>query len=66
MTREVERSSACAELNDGTAMTEQESLLKALVEAAEDIEAGRTWTVEEFQPRLEILRARVRRIADRR
>ncbi len=39
------------------------SMLKALVEAAEDIEAGRTHTWDEFKPRLARLRAKAKRIA---
>lgn len=66
MTRDVERSPAVLEADDCPAMTEQESRLEALFEAAQDIEAGRTWTVEEFKPRLEILKARAQCIADRR
>jgi PHD/YefM family antitoxin component YafN of YafNO toxin-antitoxin module len=44
---------------------EEENLsrLKALVESAEDIEAGRVYTQEEFEPRLARLRARAERIA---
>ena len=49
--------------DDRVPMTEQESRLKALVEAAEDIQAGRVWTVEEFKPRLAKLRARAERIS---
>jgi len=62
MTRDVEQALTCSESDGGTAMTEQESRLKALVEAADDIEAGRTWTAEEFKPRLALLKARARRI----
>lgn len=39
------------------------SMLKALVEAAEDIEAGRVYTWNEFKPRLARLRAKAKRIA---
>ena len=39
------------------------SMLKALVEAAEDIEAGRVYTWDEFEPRLARLRAKAKRIA---
>jgi len=39
------------------------SMLKALVEAAEDIEAGRVYTWDEFKPRLARLRAKAKRIA---
>lgn len=42
---------------------EQISMLKALVESAEDIEAGRVYTWDEFKPRLAKLRARAQRIA---
>jgi hypothetical protein len=46
-------------------MTEAEhlSLLKALLEAAEDIEAGRVYAWDEFKPRLALLRAKAERIA---
>ena len=39
------------------------SMLKALVEAAEDIEAGHVYTWDEFTPRLARLRAKAKRIA---
>ena len=39
------------------------SMLKALVEAAEDIEAGRVYAWDEFKPRLVRLRAKAKRIA---
>ena len=39
------------------------SMLKALVEAAEDIDAGRVYAWDVFQPRLARLRARAKRIA---
>ena len=39
------------------------SMLKALVEAAEDIGAGRVYAWDVFQPRLARLRARAKRIA---
>ena len=39
------------------------SMLKALVEAAEDIEAGRVYTRDAFKPRLARLRAKAKRIA---
>lgn len=39
------------------------SMLKALVEAAEDIEAGRVYDWDEFKPRLAGLRAKAKRIA---
>jgi prevent-host-death family protein len=39
------------------------SLLKALVESAEDIEAGRVYAWDEFKPRLARLRAKAKRIA---
>lgn len=42
---------------------EQVSMLKALVEAAEDIAAGHVYTWEEFKPRLAKLRAKAQRIA---
>ena len=38
------------------------SILRALVEAAEDIDAGRVYTWDEFKPRLARLRARAKRI----
>ena len=41
----------------------QVSMLKALVEAAEDIAAGRVHTLDEFEPRLAQLRAKAQRIA---
>jgi PHD/YefM family antitoxin component YafN of YafNO toxin-antitoxin module len=39
------------------------SMLKALVEAAQDIEAGRVHGWDEFKPRLARLRAKAKRIA---
>ncbi|MBI3376279.1 MAG: hypothetical protein HY017_31550 [Betaproteobacteria bacterium] len=39
------------------------SMLKALVEAAEDIEAGRVYAWDEFKPRLARLRAKAKRVA---
>ena len=39
------------------------SMLKALVEAAEDIDAGRVYTWDEFKPKLAKLRAKAKRIA---
>ncbi|HEY5636501.1 MAG TPA: type II toxin-antitoxin system Phd/YefM family antitoxin [Burkholderiales bacterium] len=39
------------------------SMLSALVEAAQDIEAGRVYAWEEFRPRLARLSARAKRIA---
>jgi len=39
------------------------SMLAALVDAAEDIEAGRVYAWDEFKPRLARLRARAKRIA---
>lgn len=39
------------------------SMLAALVDAAEDIEAGRVYAWDEFKPRLARLRAKARRIA---
>ncbi len=39
------------------------SMLKALVEAAEDIDAGRVYSWDRFKPRLAGLRARAKRIA---
>ena len=41
----------------------QLSMLRALVEAAEDIGAGRVHTWDRFKPRLARLRARAKRIA---
>jgi len=55
---------ASSAADDCTPMTAHESMLKALFESAQDIEAGRTWTVEEFAPRLAILMARAQRIAE--
>lgn len=43
--------------------SEHLSMLRALVEAAEDIEAGRVYSWDEFKPRLARMRARARRIA---
>ena len=42
---------------------EQISKLRALVEAAEDIEVGRIYSWETFKPRLVRLRAKAKRIA---
>jgi len=39
------------------------SMLKALVDAAEDIDAGRVYAWDDFKPRLARLRARAKRIA---
>ncbi len=39
------------------------SMLEALVEAAEDVEAGRIYTWDEFKPRLARLRKKAKRIA---
>ncbi len=39
------------------------SMLRALVEAAGDIEAGRVYAWDEFKPRLARLRAKAKRIA---
>ena len=54
-----------AQLDDYRRFKEAEhlSMLKALVEAAEDIEAGRVYTWDEFKPRLARLRAKAKRIA---
>ena len=41
------------------------SMLKALVEAAQDIEAGRVYAWDEFKPRLARLRAKAKSIASR-
>jgi len=38
------------------------AMLEALVEAADDIEAGRVYTWDEFKPRLARLRAKAKRI----
>ena len=38
-------------------------MLEALVEAAEDIDAGRVYAWDEFKPRLARLRAKAKRIA---
>ena len=43
--------------------SEHLSMLKALAEAAGDIEHGRVYAWDEFKPRLARLRARARRIA---
>src|SRR3972149_6614597 len=53
------------QLDDYRRLKEAEhlSMLKALVEAAEDIEAGRVYTWDELQPRLARLRAKAKRIA---
>lgn len=53
------------QLDDYLRLKEAEhlSMLKALVEAAEDIDAGRVYTWDEFKPRLAKLRARAKRIA---
>ncbi|MFM9969769.1 MAG: hypothetical protein ACKVQK_15365 [Burkholderiales bacterium] len=42
---------------------EQVSKLRALVEAAEDIQAGRVYSWEKFKPRLAKLRAKAKRLA---
>jgi hypothetical protein len=42
--------------------SEHLSMLKALVDTAEDIEAGRVYSWDEFKPRLARLRAKARRI----
>jgi hypothetical protein len=39
------------------------SMLLALVEAAQDIKAGRVYSWDEFKPRLARLRARAKRVA---
>lgn len=39
------------------------SMLKALVEAAQDIDAGQVYAWEEFKPRLARLRAKAKRIS---
>ena len=39
------------------------SMLKVLVEAAQDIDAGRVYAWDEFKPRLARLRAKAKRIA---
>ena len=53
------------QLDDYRRFKEAEHLskLQALVEAAEDIEAGRVYTWDAFKPRLARLRARAKRIA---
>ena len=53
------------QLDDYSRFKEAEhlSMLKALVEAAEDIGAGRVYAWEEFRPRLARLRAKAKRIA---
>jgi hypothetical protein len=38
-------------------------MLKALVEAAEDFDAGRVYTWDEFKPKLAKLRAKAKRVA---
>jgi len=43
--------------------SEHLSMLRALVEAAEDIGAGRVYSWDEFKPRLARLRAKAKRIA---
>lgn len=43
--------------------SEHLSMLRALVEAAEDIEAGRVYSWDEFKPRLARLRAKAKRMA---
>lgn len=55
------------QLDDYRRLKEAEHLamLKVLVEAAEDIEAGHVYTWDEFRPRLAALRARATRIAGR-
>lgn len=45
--------------------SEHLSMLKALVEAADDIEAGRVYSWDEFKLRLARLRAKANRIAGR-
>ena len=54
-----------SQLDDYRRLKEAEhlSMLKALVEAAEDIEAGRVYTWDEFKPRLAGLRVKAKRIA---
>ena len=54
-----------AQLDDYRRYREAEhlSMLKALVEAAEDIAAGRVYAWDAFKPRLARLRARAKRIA---
>jgi PHD/YefM family antitoxin component YafN of YafNO toxin-antitoxin module len=54
-----------AQLDDYRRFKEAEhlSMLKALVEAAEDIKAGRVYSWDGFKPRLARLRARAKRIA---
>jgi len=56
---------AAEQLDDYHRFKEAEhlSMLRALVDAAEDIEAGRVYTWDEFKPRLAKLRAKARRIA---
>lgn len=56
---------AAGQLDDHRRLKEAEhpSMLKALVEAAEDIEAGRVDTWDAFKPRLARLRAKTKRIA---
>ena len=53
------------QLDDYRRLKEAEhlSMLKALVEAAEDIEAGHVYTWDAFKPRLARLRAKAKRIA---
>ena len=54
-----------AQLDDYSRFKEAEhlSMLKALVEAAEDIGAGRVYAWDAFKPRLARFRARAKRIA---
>lgn len=53
------------QLNDSRRLEEAAHLsaLQALVEAAEDIEAGHVYTWDEFKPRLAKLRAKAEQIA---
>ena len=53
------------QLDDYRRLKEAEhvSILKALVEAAQDIDAGRVYAWDEFKPRLARLRAKAKRIA---
>ena len=54
-----------AQLDDYNRFKEAEhlSMLKALVDAAQDIHAGRVYAWDEFRPRLARLRAKAKRIA---
>jgi PHD/YefM family antitoxin component YafN of YafNO toxin-antitoxin module len=56
---------AAEQLDEYRRLKESEhlSMLKALVEAAGDVEQGRVYSWDEFRPRLARLRARARRIA---